>query len=118
MTEPQRTCPSCGNEFSGAMEFCPVCIRRSDLGGIPSPKSKRVRRGRIPTTSLVPARSALSLGLIVGSPALSNKRFNARRGHLGYKRSAKGGVLSQRCLGELVIKGPSRLTALAKPCSL
>src|SRR6266436_8822999 len=26
MTEPQRTCPSCGNEFSGAMEFCPVCV--------------------------------------------------------------------------------------------
>jgi integrase/recombinase XerD len=24
-TEPQRICPSCGNEFSGAMEFCPVC---------------------------------------------------------------------------------------------
>jgi hypothetical protein len=22
-TDPQRTCPSCGNEFSGAMEFCP-----------------------------------------------------------------------------------------------
>jgi serine/threonine protein kinase len=26
--EPQRTCPSCGNEFSGAMEFCPVCVLR------------------------------------------------------------------------------------------
>ena len=25
-TEPQRTCPSCGNEFSGALEFCPVCM--------------------------------------------------------------------------------------------
>ena len=25
-TEPQRTCPSCGNEFSGAMEFCPVVV--------------------------------------------------------------------------------------------
>ena len=25
-TEPQRTCPSCGNEFSGAIEFCPVCM--------------------------------------------------------------------------------------------
>src|ERR1700722_13630806 len=31
MTEPQRTCPSCGNEFSGAMEFCPVCILRKAL---------------------------------------------------------------------------------------
>src|SRR5580704_8606551 len=31
-TEPQRTCPSCGNEFSGAMEFCPVCVLRKALG--------------------------------------------------------------------------------------
>src|SRR6516162_2790377 len=30
-TEPQRTCPSCGNEFSGAMEFCPVCMLRKGL---------------------------------------------------------------------------------------
>src|SRR6266436_3978953 len=31
--EPQHTCPSCGNEFSGAMEFCPVCMLRKGLGG-------------------------------------------------------------------------------------
>jgi tetratricopeptide (TPR) repeat protein len=31
-TQPQRTCPSCGNEFSGAMEFCPVCMLRNVLG--------------------------------------------------------------------------------------
>src|SRR5271165_3302689 len=30
-TEPQRTCPSCGNEFPGAMEFCPVCMLRQAL---------------------------------------------------------------------------------------
>jgi hypothetical protein len=30
-TEPQRTCSSCGNEFSGAMEFCPVCMLRKGL---------------------------------------------------------------------------------------
>ena len=30
-TEPQRTCPSCGNEVSGAMEFCPVCMLRTGL---------------------------------------------------------------------------------------
>jgi hypothetical protein len=29
--EPQRICPSCGNEFSGAMEFCPVCMLRKAL---------------------------------------------------------------------------------------
>src|SRR5215469_14686809 len=32
-TEPQRTCPSCGNEFSGAMQFCPVCMLRKGLVG-------------------------------------------------------------------------------------
>ena len=31
--EPQRTCPSCGKEFSGAMEFCPVCMLRKGLAG-------------------------------------------------------------------------------------
>jgi Protein kinase domain/NACHT domain len=31
--EPQRTCPSCGNEFPGAMEFCPVCMLRKGLAG-------------------------------------------------------------------------------------
>ena len=28
-TEGRRTCPSCGNELSGAMEFCPVCMLRN-----------------------------------------------------------------------------------------
>src|SRR5258707_9546213 len=32
-TEPQRTCPSCGNELSGAMELCPVCMLRQGLAG-------------------------------------------------------------------------------------
>jgi hypothetical protein len=42
----------------------------------------------------------------------------AKRGYFGYERSAKRGVLSQGCLDELLIKGPARLTALPKPCSL
>jgi hypothetical protein len=38
--EPQRTCPSCGNEVSEAMEFCPVCMLRHALaGGVESGKS-------------------------------------------------------------------------------
>ena len=32
-TDSQRTCPSCGNEFSGAMEFCPVCMLRKAITG-------------------------------------------------------------------------------------
>src|SRR5215813_10357263 len=39
-TEPRRTCPSCGTEFSGAMDFCPVCLLRECLaGGVESGES-------------------------------------------------------------------------------
>jgi hypothetical protein len=39
-TELRRACPSCGNEFSGAVEFCPVCILRKALGdGVESGES-------------------------------------------------------------------------------
>ena len=30
-TEDRRICPSCGNEFSGAVEFCPVCMLHGAL---------------------------------------------------------------------------------------
>ena len=29
--QDRRICPSCGNEFSGAVEFCPVCMLRGVL---------------------------------------------------------------------------------------
>jgi hypothetical protein len=39
-TEERRTCTSCGNEFSGAMEFCPVCSLRKALAtGVESGES-------------------------------------------------------------------------------
>src|ERR1700751_1712380 len=39
-TQHQRTCPSCGNEFSGTLEFCPVCmLRRVLAGGVESGES-------------------------------------------------------------------------------
>ena len=31
--EETRTCRACGNEISGAMEFCPVCMLRQALAG-------------------------------------------------------------------------------------
>jgi serine/threonine protein kinase/predicted ATPase len=38
--EDKRTCPTCGNELSGAMEFCPVCMLRKVLaGGVASGES-------------------------------------------------------------------------------
>jgi len=39
-TEPQRVCSICGNELSGAMEFCPVCMLRNALAcGVASGES-------------------------------------------------------------------------------
>src|SRR5215831_6997791 len=39
-TQTKHTCPSCGNEFSGAMAYCPVCMLRKGLaGGIVSGES-------------------------------------------------------------------------------
>jgi hypothetical protein len=32
-TEDRRTCPSCGNELSKALELCPVCMLRKGLAG-------------------------------------------------------------------------------------
>jgi predicted amidophosphoribosyltransferase len=38
--ESRRTCPSCGSEFSGAMEFCPVCMLHKGLSdGVASGES-------------------------------------------------------------------------------
>src|SRR3984893_4855677 len=39
-TEHRGTCSICGNEFSGAMEFCPVCMLRKGLArGVESGES-------------------------------------------------------------------------------
>jgi hypothetical protein len=49
--EPQRICPSCGNEFSGAMEFCPVCMLRHGLtGAVKSGESSASEDTLKPTT--------------------------------------------------------------------
>jgi hypothetical protein len=47
--EQRRTCPSCGNELSGAMEFCPICILRKAVAsgvqsGESSPSEDTVKR--------------------------------------------------------------------------
>jgi Protein kinase domain len=49
--EPQRTCRNCGNEFSGAMEFCPVCMLRKGLAdGVESGESSASADTVNPTT--------------------------------------------------------------------
>jgi hypothetical protein len=55
--EPQRTCPSCGNELSGAMEFCPVCMLRKALaGGVESGESSASEEAVKPTPEQVTQR--------------------------------------------------------------
>src|SRR5580704_1994179 len=55
-TEPQRTCSICGNEFSGAIEFCPVCMLRKALaGGVESGESSFEEAVK-PTPELAPQR--------------------------------------------------------------
>ena len=56
-TEPQRACPNCGNQFSGAMEFCPVCMLRKGLaGGVESGESSFEE-----TLKLTPEHGGLNL---------------------------------------------------------
>ena len=50
-TEPQRTCPGCGNELSAALEFCPICVLRKALAdGIESGESSASADTVKPTT--------------------------------------------------------------------
>src|SRR6516164_431526 len=54
-TESPRTCPSCGNEFSGAMQFCPVCMLHKALGGVVASGESSASEDTLkPTTSEKP----------------------------------------------------------------
>jgi hypothetical protein len=54
-TEDIRTCSICGSEFSGAIEFCPVCMLRQALsGGVESGESSASED----TSKLLPERAA------------------------------------------------------------
>src|ERR1700745_3445229 len=54
--ESPRICPSCGNEFSGAMEFCPVCMLRKGLAeGVESGESS-FQEAMQPTSDQPPKR--------------------------------------------------------------
>jgi len=55
-TEPQRTCPSCGNEFSGAMQFCPVCMLRGALPESAESGESSFKRAVKPTPDQPPKR--------------------------------------------------------------
>jgi hypothetical protein len=56
-TEPQRTCSCSGDEFSGAMEFCPVCMLRKALAdGVESGESSASEKAVKPTLEQVVQR--------------------------------------------------------------
>ena len=50
-TELRRTCPSCGNEFSGAVEFCPVCMLRKAVAGAVEPGGSSTSKETVKATT-------------------------------------------------------------------
>src|SRR6202045_246258 len=105
--EPQRTCPSCGNEFSGAMEFCPVCALRNALAdGVESGESSASADTAKPTTpqqavqrfehyELVKGEDGKPLELGRGAMGVTYKRFDV---DLRCPVTLK--VISERYLGD------------------
>src|ERR1700740_2066605 len=80
-TQPQRICPSCGNEFSGAMEFCPVCMLRKGLAdGVESGESSVSENAVEPATLKEPARRFEHYELVTGE---DGKPVELGRGAMG-----------------------------------
>jgi serine/threonine protein kinase len=80
-TELQRTCPSCGNEFSGAMEFCPVCLLRKGLAdGVESSESSVSEDTVKPTAPNPPAQRFEHYELVTGE---DGKPVELGRGAMG-----------------------------------
>src|SRR5215469_10354609 len=80
-TQPKRTCPSCGNEFSGTLEFCPVCmLRRGLAGGVVSGESSVSEDTVEPATPNEPARRFEHYELMTGE---DGKPVELGRGAMG-----------------------------------
>src|SRR6201997_5170874 len=106
-TESRRICPSCGNELSGAMEFCPVCLLRKGLAeGVESGESSVSEEAVKPTISeqtlqrfehyeLVTGADGKPVGLGRGAMGVTYKAFDV---DLHCPVTLK--VISERYLGD------------------
>src|SRR6266403_3865607 len=104
-TQPKRTCSICGNELSGAMEFCPVCMLRKALaGGVESGESSSEDTGK-PTSEhaaqrfehyeLVKSEDGKPVELGRGAMGVTYKAFDV---DLRYPVTLK--VINERYLGD------------------
>jgi serine/threonine protein kinase len=103
--ESQRTCPSCGNELSGTMEFCPVCMLRGALpGAAESGASSFEGAAKAPSEPV--QRFDHYYELVVGE---EGKPVELGRGAMGVTYKAADvnlrcpvtlKVISERCLGD------------------
>ena len=80
-TEPQRICASCGNEFSGAMQFCPVCMLRKGLADAAESGESSVSEDTVePTTAEQPIQRFEHYELVRGA---DGKPVELGRGAMG-----------------------------------
>ena len=106
-TEPQRTCPSCGNELPGAIEFCPVCMLRNVLGaGLQSGESSGSPAQRFDQYELVKAADGTPVELGRGAMGVTYRAIDKALDRPvalkiintdGNSRSAEPSRLQHRC---------------------
>ena len=85
-TEHKCTCPICGNKFSGAMKFCPVCVLRQALGGTSDPGEPAPATQRFEHYQLVTNEDGKPIELGRGAMGVTYKAFDVDL-HASYIKS-------------------------------